>query len=203
MRYLPVGLDLRDRPALVVGAGPEIPAKVERLLAAGARVTVIAADPDPAMLDLAARGAVALHRRAPEDADMDGAAVVFAAPAATPVDALREARWYARARSEGRLVCAVDRPESSTFVNLALARAPSLTVAVGTDGASPALARRIREDLEAAFADPRFARFIARLAALRTSLPRGARARAADAVKGFALEVALRFPAWVERDEDP
>ena len=199
MRYLPVGLDLRDRRALVVGAGPEIPAKIERLLAAGARVTVIAGAPDDAVRELAARGAIELCEREAADADLDGAAIVFVAPG----DGAREARWHERAVREGRLLCVIDRPASSTFANLALARAPSLTIAIGTDGASPALARRLREDLEAAFADPRFARFLAKIAALRASLPKGARARAALAVKGFAVEIALRFPAWFERGEDP
>ena len=66
---------------------------------------------------------------------------------------------------------------------------------VGTGRRSPAVARRVREDLEALFADARLARLLDRLAALRASLPRGERAaRLAAAVKGFAVEVRLRFP---------
>jgi precorrin-2 dehydrogenase/sirohydrochlorin ferrochelatase len=75
-------------------------------------------------------------------------------------------------------------------------------MSVSTGGASPALARRIREDLEALFADLRFARFLEALAALRRELPRGERgARIKEAVKGFAIEGRLRFPAWLERTE--
>jgi precorrin-2 dehydrogenase/sirohydrochlorin ferrochelatase len=73
-----------------------------------------------------------------------------------------------------------------------------------TGGTSPGVVRRIREDLEALFGDPRFGRFLGTLEGLRSRLPRGERAaRMAEAVKGFALDAKLRFPAWVERGEDP
>jgi len=72
MRYLPIGLDLHDRDALVAGAGPELPAKIERLLAAGARVTVIAAEPDREVEALAAAGRLTLLRREATDEDLAG-----------------------------------------------------------------------------------------------------------------------------------
>ncbi|MFT3767802.1 MAG: NAD(P)-dependent oxidoreductase [Minicystis sp.] len=204
MRYLPVGLDLRDREALVVGAGGEIPAKIDRLIAAGARVTVIVAEPDAEIEARARAGAIVLHQREPTDHDLDGKAIVFTAPFTTPEEEARARRWHAEAMRTGRLVCAIDRPEASTFVSTAIVQAPGITMTFGTDGASPGAARRIREDLEALFADPRFARFVERLAALRASLPRGQRAaRMAEAVKGFAVEARLRFPDWLERGEDP
>lgn len=204
MRYLPVGLDLRDREALVIGSGGEIPAKVDRLIEVGARVTVIAATPDAAMEARATAGSITLLRREATDADLEGKAIVFVSPFGTPEEEARALRWHAEAVRAGRLFCAVDRPEACTFVNTAIARAPGLTLTIGTDGASPGAARRIREDLEALFADPRFARFVERLATLRASLPRGERAaRLSEAVKGFAVEAKLRFPGWFERGEDP
>ena len=202
MRYLPVGLDLSGREALVVGAGAEVPAKIERLLAAGARVTVIAPEPDDATLARAAAGEITLERREPTDTDLEGKAIVFAAPAATPEGEARARRWHAEAVRRGALLCTIDRPEACTFVSMATVRAPGLTMAFGTEGASPGAARRIREDLEALFADPRFGRFIDRLAALRATLPRGQRAaRMAEAVKGFAIEARLRFPAWIDQHD--
>lgn len=204
MRYLPVGLDLSGREALVIGQGGEIPAKVDRLIEAGARVTVIAADPDPPILARAAAGRLVCHRREAEDADLDGRAIVYVAPFTTPEEEARVKRWHAAALAAGRLFCCIDRPEACTFVSTAIVRAPGLTMTFGTDGASPGAARRIREDLEALFADPRLARFLDKLAALRASLPRGARAaRLAEAVKGFSIEARLHFPAWLERGEDP
>jgi precorrin-2 dehydrogenase/sirohydrochlorin ferrochelatase len=98
------------------------------------------------------------------------------------------------------LFCTLDRPEASTFTNVAVVRTPGVTMTFGSSGRSPGLVRRIREDLEALFSDARFGRFVDELAALRASLPRGERAaRMADAVRGFAVEARLRYPEWFER----
>ncbi|MDC0741213.1 precorrin-2 dehydrogenase/sirohydrochlorin ferrochelatase family protein [Polyangium mundeleinium] len=201
MRYLPVEVDVQGRLALVVGASAEIVPKVERLLAAGARVVVVApGEVDPAIEALSAEGRLDLQRREPSTGDVDGKAIVFVA---TSEDG-RAAPFHARGVAEGRLVCTLDRPELSTFVNPAVARAHGLTMTFATGGTSPGVARRIREDLEALFGDPRFGRFLGALEGLRARLPRGERAgRMAEAVKGFALDAKLRFPAWVERGEEP
>jgi precorrin-2 dehydrogenase/sirohydrochlorin ferrochelatase len=204
MRYLPIGLDLRDRDALVIGSGPELPSKIDRLLSAGARVTVIAAEPDREAEALASAGKLTLLRREAADEDLAGKAIVLAAPYTTPEGEARARRWHAEAQRRGALFCCVDRPEASTFVNAATADVEGVTLSVATDGASPGTARRIREDLEAIFADPRFARFVARLAEMRASLPRGERAaRMAEAVKGFAIEGKLVFPEWFAEEDRP
>jgi precorrin-2 dehydrogenase/sirohydrochlorin ferrochelatase len=200
MRYLPIELDVAGREALVVGAGAEALSKVDRLIDAGARVTVIAErDPGPELEARAADGRIALLAREATDADLAGKVIVFVAPPTTAGGEARSLRWHAAARAGGGLFCAIDRPEACTFVNAAIARAPGLTMTFSTGGASPGAARRVREDLGALFADPRWARFIEALAALRASLPRGQRAaRMAEAVNGFAIEARLRFPAWFE-----
>ena len=201
MRYLPVEVDVQGREALVVGATVEVVSKVERLLTAGARVVVVApGEVDPAIEALAAEGRLSLERREASASDVDGKAIVFVA---TTEDG-RAAPFHARGLAEGRLVCTLDRPELSTFVNPAVVRASGLTMTFATGGTSPGAMRRIREDLEALFGDPRFARFLEALSGLRARLPRGERAaRMAEAVKGFAVDARLRFPAWLERGEDP
>ena len=205
MRYLPLEVDVQGRDALVVGTGAEVLSKVDRLVDAGACVTVIAEDePGPELEARAAAGAVTLLRRRATDADLEGRAIVFVTPFTTPEGEARARRWHAEAAGAGRLFCAIDRPEACTFVNSAVVRAPGLTMTFNTGGQSPGTARRIREDLEALFADPRFELFMTKLAALRASLPRGERAaRMAEVVKGFAVEARLRFPAWLERGEEP
>ena len=203
MITFPLEVDLQGRDALLVGAGPEIASKVDRLLDAGAVVTVIVeGDPGP---ELASRaGRISLATRAATDADLEGKAIVFVAPAVTPEGEARARRWHASAARDGRLFCAIDRPEACTFVNVAVGRAPGLTMTFSTGGRSPGLARRVREDLEALFSDPRFAAFTEKLAALRATLPRGQRAtRMAEAVQGFAVEALLRFPDWFERGDEP
>jgi precorrin-2 dehydrogenase / sirohydrochlorin ferrochelatase len=181
VRYLPIELDIRGRDALVIGAGPEIASKVDRLSQAGARITA----------------------RAPgevTEADLEGKAVVFLAPGD---DALGR-RLHARALRTGQPFCTLDRPETSTFANAAVVPLADLTMTFGTSGASPGVARRIREDLTALLGDERMTRFLARLRSLREALPRGGRAaRMAKAVEGFAIDARLRFPAWFEQDEEP
>jgi precorrin-2 dehydrogenase / sirohydrochlorin ferrochelatase len=202
MITLPIELDVRGRDALVVGAGPEVLPKVHRLLEAGAVVTVLAeGEPGPDLAALAGR--LTLLDREATDADLEGKAIVFVAPFTTPEREARARRWHADAARRGALFCAIDRPEACTFVNSAVARVPGLTMTFSTGGKSPGAARRIREDLEGLFSDPRFARFLDALAGLRAALPRGQRAaRMAEAVRGFAIEARLVFPAWFERGDD-
>ena len=82
-------------------------------------------------------------------------------------------------------------------MNAAVVRASGLTLTVSTGGASPGLARRLREDLSTIFGDARFGRFLGALRSMREALPRGERAaRMAEAVKGFTIEAKLRYPGW-------
>lgn len=197
MRYLPVELDVLGRDALVVGSGSEAASKVERLLAAGAKVTVIAPGPsvDPIIEARAREGAINWERRAPDAKDAEGKAIVFLEPG----DEALSRRLFDVAAREGLLVCTLDRPSVSTFANPAVARVPGLTMSFSSGGVSPSVVRRVREDLEALFADPRFERFMSGLSALRKALPQGERAEPMkEAVAGFAIDARLRFPGWVE-----
>jgi len=202
MKTLTIELDVRDRSALVVGGRGEAVSKIHRLIHAGAVVTVIAPPgPIDASVEEAAReGRVELHRRAAEERDAEGRAIVFLEPG----DDELSRRLFDRARMSGGLVCTLDRPEVSTFINPAVVQVSGLTLSVSTGGKSPALARRIREDLEALFGDARFARFLSALGDLRAALPRGDRgSRIKEAVEGFAIEARVRFPGWFERGERP
>lgn len=202
MRLFPIALDLDGRRALVVGAEGEAPYTVERLLSAGARVTVVAPGEVHPSIERAGReGLLELHRRPFTDDDLAGAAIVFVAPGD---DALSR-RLHRELTSAGRLVCTLDRPEVSNFVNPSVVTAPGLTMSFNSHGISPGTVRRIREDLTTLFSDPRFARYLAALRRLRESLPRGAAraARMRRAISGFGLEAKLRFPPWFERGENP
>lgn len=201
MLYLPIELDVRGREALVVGGGAIVAAKVARLVEAGARVTVVAPDEvDPAVEAHAASGQVTIVRRPFEPHDLEGKVIVFVEPG----DDDLSRRLFAWAEREARLLCTLDRPEVCTFINPAVVRAPSITMSFSTAGASPGTLRRIREDLEALFSDPRFDRFIEALRSLRATLPRGKRAaRMARAVEGFTIEAKLRFPSWFEEADRP
>ncbi|WP_437715323.1 NAD(P)-dependent oxidoreductase [Sorangium sp. So ce448] len=202
MRLFPIALDLNGQRALVIGADGDAPYTVERLLSAGARVSVVAPGQVDGSIEQASReGRLDLHRRAFLEGDLAGAAIVFLVPG----DEALSRRLHRELAGAGRLVCTLDRPEASNFANPSVVSASGLTMSFSSHGVSPGTIRRIREDLSALFSDPRFARYIEALRRLRESLPRGPEraARMRRATLGFGLEARLRFPEWLERGDEP
>jgi len=137
--YYQAGLNLRGRPCLVVGGGGVAQRKAAGLHEAGARVRVVA----PECLPMPQGAAVA--RRPFEDADLDG--VVLAVAASD--DRELNARVARLAREHGVWVNVVDEPDEGDVVLPAVVRRGDLRIAISTGGASPALARRLRERLDA------------------------------------------------------
>lgn len=135
----PVFLKLDGLPVVVVGGGAVAAQKLDGLLAAGARVTVIAPE---ATAEVRRRATVI--ERAFRPADLDGARWVVAA--ATPA-VNREVAAAAAAR--GLFVNAVDDPEAATAYLGAVVRRGEVEVAISTGGVAPALAGLLREALEA------------------------------------------------------
>lgn len=163
MRYLPILVDLDGRPCLVVGGGDVAARKVEMLLGAGARPRVVAPRVGGRLEQIAAESAaVTLERRAYRAGDLDGMALAFAATD----DATVQEQIARDARYAGVLLNAVDEPERCSFVLPAVIDRTPLVVAVSTSGASPALARRIRDDV-GSFLGPEYDAAVAHLAALR------------------------------------
>lgn len=135
-------LDLHEVDVLVVGAGPIAAGKVAGLHAAGADVRVVAPHVSPAMrAHLDAGRARLVAERPYTDGDLDGARLVVTATGVPGVDDAVGRDATAR----GVWVNAADHPSACSFILPAVARNGPLTVAVGTDGASPALARRLRD----------------------------------------------------------
>ena len=163
MRYLPILVDLRERRCLVVGGGDVAARKVEQLLTAGARVTVVAPRVNARIDELAAqRPAVRVERRPYAPSDLDGVALAFAA---TDDPALQQ-EIATQAGAAGVWLNAVDEPERCSFVMPAILDRDPLVVAVSTGGASPALARRIRDDVGERLG-PEYDAAVSRLAELR------------------------------------
>jgi uroporphyrin-III C-methyltransferase / precorrin-2 dehydrogenase / sirohydrochlorin ferrochelatase len=140
----PVFLHLQGRSVLLVGGGNVASAKLDGLLAAGARVTVVA----PAVLDALRLPGVRIDEREFAPADLDR--TWFAVAAAT-----REVnRAVARAAEErGVFVNAVDDTDSASAYLGGVFRKAGVTVAVSTDGRAPALAGLLREALQALLPD--------------------------------------------------
>lgn len=146
--YYPVMLDLRGRPAIVVGGDRVAAEKAAGLAASGAAVTVL----NPEFCDeaeaMAARGEVALRRKAYEPGDLAAAFVVVAA--VTYDRPMVDAVW-AETQQRGQLTNIVDIPSRCNFIMPSILRRDQLTIAVSTEGATPGLAKRIRRRLEGLF----------------------------------------------------
>ncbi|MGB9115509.1 siroheme synthase CysG [Bradyrhizobium sp.] len=152
MRFLPVFLDLQSGVVLLVGAGDLARAKLRLLAAAGARVRWYATDGhhDLSALDLTALGAdeaarIELAAGDPLTADLSGVIAILCAGAGRVGPAMS-----ARAKAVGLPVNVMDDLAHSTFIFPAVVDRGDVVVAVGTGGASPVVARRVRERIEAA-----------------------------------------------------
>jgi uroporphyrin-III C-methyltransferase/precorrin-2 dehydrogenase/sirohydrochlorin ferrochelatase len=150
MRFLPVFLDLQAGPIVLVGDGDLAQAKLRVLIAAGARVRWYATDKSIAPSDrLAALGADAASQIEiladdPLTADLQGAIAVLSAGAGD-LGPLVSA-W---ARAQGIPVNVMDDLAHSTFISPAIVDRGDVVVAIGTNGTSPVVARRVREKIEA------------------------------------------------------
>lgn len=140
----PLFLKLAGRLVLVVGAGPVAERKVQFLLAAKARVEVVAPEATEDLERLAREGTIAWTARSFEERDADRCWLVIAA---TPDAAIQ--RQVADACEARRLfVVAVDDPRHASAYSGAVIERPPFTVALSSSGAAPALTRLLREILE-------------------------------------------------------
>ncbi|WP_447986894.1 precorrin-2 dehydrogenase/sirohydrochlorin ferrochelatase family protein [Nitrospira sp. Nam74] len=196
-----VSIDVKGRPCLVLGGDDEAADKVQRLLDAGAKVTVIHPTLNDALRRLTASGKI-IHRvrtfRAP---DAEGAMLV--------INTLKGDQQYTRslyelAQKDKFLLCSVDQPELSTCMMPALVNRGHLRLAVSTSGVAPALASRLRQDLETVF-DAEFQSFLEWLRRVREDAQATEaeeecrRALLREAVEGFKLSASVTYPkAWLE-----
>lgn len=145
----PITLELSQQHCLVVGGGKVASRKVMGLLDCGARVTVVSPQIAPEMAALAETEQISLALRPFNDQDVDGCFLVFAATDNEKVNI----RVSEICRNRGVLVNVVDVPELCSFYVPAVVRQGPLSIAISTEGRSPLLARRIREQLEEQFDD--------------------------------------------------
>ena len=146
MDVLPLALKVAGRPCLVVGGGTVALRKIERLIAAGADVAVVARRIHATTRELCERHGIAVRQRSFAAGDVAGQLLVVAA---TNDGTANEAISAACAR-RGVLVNCVDDAERSSALFPALVDRGAVVVAISTGGTSPTLARRLRERIEAA-----------------------------------------------------
>ena len=145
MRYYPVFLDIAGKPVVVIGGGEVALRKVEGLLDAGAEVTLVSPALHPGLEPLVAAGKVRHIARPYQPGDVEGYALVIVG---TDDRSANEA--VAREGKErGVWVNAVDDPPNCDFIMPGVVSRGGLIIAVSTSGGSPAMARKMREELEA------------------------------------------------------
>ncbi len=144
MGYYPIGLDISGKRCLVIGGGEVGERKAERLLEFGARVAVVSRELTPTLARLRKNGVI---EHIPEDYErkhLNGAFLVIGATDNRDVNDT----IFRDARERGVLANIVDDPERCDFVLPALCKQGELIITVATGGKSPALAKKLRKDLE-------------------------------------------------------
>jgi siroheme synthase-like protein len=168
MRTHPVFLRLAGRRCVVIGGDETAAAKARACVDAGGEVTVIAPELVPDLARAVATGHVRHRARPYESGDLAGAFLAYASTR----DPGLVARLTADAERERVLLNVADTPEACTFIAPAVLARGELQVAVGTGGASPGLASRVRGDI-ARVVGPEYATLVAILGAMRRALPAG------------------------------
>lgn len=168
MRTHPVFLRLAGRRCVVIGGDETAAAKARACIEAGGDVTVIAAELVPDLARAVATGEADHLARAYQPGDLAGAFLAYASTR----DAGLVARLRADAERERVLLNVADMPDACTFIAPAVLARGDLQVAVGTGGASPGLASRVRGEI-AQVVGPEYGTLVAILGAVRGAVPAG------------------------------
>jgi len=165
MTLFPMFMKLGGRSCLVVGAGTVGEPKIGGLLASGASVRVVAFTGTGAVAEWAKTGAITWEARAFNSTDLDGVFLVIAATNSRDVNAA----IFHEAGQRNILCNVVDDPEYCDFYYPAVVRRKDLQLAISTNGQSPALAQRIRRELEVQFG-PEYGEWLEQLGTIRRQL---------------------------------
>ena len=144
MQHFPIFLAVTGRRIVVSGGGDAAMAKLRLLMKTEGRITVLAENAADDVHKWAAQGKLTLIHRAMDRGDAICAALFYGANE----DAAEDARTAQIAASEGALVNIVDNLADSQFITPAIVDRDPVTVAIGTEGSAPVLARAIKADLE-------------------------------------------------------
>ena len=147
MRYYPVSLDIKNRKCLVVGGGSVGTRKVKTLVECGAKVTVVSPDVRKKLLELAGSHSIVLKKRVYRQTDLDG---MFLVIGTTDDEELN--RQISEAAEKLNMLCNIaDRPQVCNFILPSIVHRGDLTISISTSGRSPALAKKLRIELEGQF----------------------------------------------------
>lgn len=139
--YYPVFLNLKGKRCVIIGGGTIAEGKISKLKETGAQVTIISPDATPAIQKMAKKGVVEWTARKYQTGDLEGA---FLGIAATDVRQVNQ-QIFQEAEELGVVLNVVDDAELCAFIAPSIVERGPVTVAISTGGASPALARKLRE----------------------------------------------------------
>jgi len=194
MSLFPIFLKLAGRPCLVVGAGTVGEAKIAQLREAAAVIRVVAPRGTGTVERWAQAGEISWVRRRFEPADLDG---VFLVVVATQSRGLNEG-IFREAQRRNVLCNVVDDPPRCDFYFPSIVRRGELHVAISTAGHSPALAQRLRRELEQQF-PAEYAEWVLRLGRTRRGLFRRAMNPETRRTLLHRLASRERFEIFLER----
>jgi precorrin-2 dehydrogenase/sirohydrochlorin ferrochelatase len=149
LKYYPVFWDIKDKKCVVVGGGEVAARKAERLLDCGAKVLVISPELSPELAALKEKNLISHIAAVYTDDLIDGAALIIGATN----DDKTNAAISLDANSKSIPVNIVDDPQKCDFILPSLVQRGDLAITIGTGGKSPALARHLREELEAKYGE--------------------------------------------------
>jgi len=165
MSLFPMFVKLQGRTVVVVGAGTIAEGKIPSLLAAEANVRVIAPEATPQIVEWASRAKLVWLARKFQPKDLHGASVAIAATFAPGVNHA----VFTEAEALGIFCNAVDDIENCHFYYGAIVQRGDLQIAISTNGKSPALAQRIRRELEETYGE-QYAAWLEKLGNTRNAL---------------------------------
>lgn len=142
--YYPILLNIRDKKCVVIGGGEIALRKVKTLLEYGACIEVISPVFCPELVQIAKKGKIKSYAKGYSSQDLKDAVIAIAATD----DANINEKISIDARKYGVLINVVDKPQHSDFIVPSSMTRGDITIAVSTSGKSPALARKIRTELE-------------------------------------------------------
>lgn len=145
--FFPMLVNLQGRKCVVVGAGNVAADKIAGLLGLGAELVVVSPRAVQRIRNQVRTGALIWRRRAFREQDVEGAFLVIAATSSSRIN---EAVFQA-SKIRGILCNAADDPDHCDFFYPAIVRRGQLQIAISTGGSSPALASRLRRELEQQF----------------------------------------------------
>lgn len=185
-RYYPIYVDIRDKKCVVVGGGDVAYRKAVSLKEAGAQVVVISPDFSK---DFLKEESITMLRQKYEERCLEGATLIIAATNDKEINQ----RVWEEARRHGLLVNVVDQPELCNFIVPSVVNRGELQISISTGGASPAFARRLRQELENHFG-PEYGEFVELLSKMRSE----ARSQISDGTKRQKLMERLASPDMLD-----